>query len=479
MFNVLFIDRSNPAIYQLAIHLAEHINNDDVTILFLSDKEKSAKQGNLEVVNISDIPQSKSLVELQAQYDFSLHKTLVTERAFFDYSSFRKAQQYSDLKLDDVYRIITPYINALDYLIRERADLVIEGLADNFMTSVAGKIAKHYHKKFFMAYMYYWWANGLLMVDRMDQTSSIVDEKYKYYLDNPTQLDRAMLDSFYGRKVLQAYFPNNYTFRSRIVQVMNRSRSYEPISIKNWLLRRLAWLISKLQIKLFLSFEREFKAEQFVLFPLHVAPEASLLGSAPELADQFSLIKNLSINLPAGVFLYVKEHPYQQMGLGLDYYFYKRLQSLPNVRLYGTRISAEAMYCDSNCLGVAVIAGTVGLEAAIKKIPVFVFGRPIYHAGDCFIKPKNFDDFFLTLKTIMNKEYSFNKTALYAILQALKESVIQAEVDFTKARNWLELGYLGNANTVMFINQQYHEWAVLNSTSRASLAAMSADPNRS
>ena len=48
MFTVLIIDRSNPSFYQLAIHLAEQIKNDDVIILFLSDKENSGKQGNLE-----------------------------------------------------------------------------------------------------------------------------------------------------------------------------------------------------------------------------------------------------------------------------------------------------------------------------------------------------------------------------------------------------------------------------------------------
>jgi len=464
MFNVLLIDRSNPASYELAVHLAENIKNHDVHILFLSDKEASCRKGNFEVVNISDIPQSKSLRELQAQYDFSLHKTLVTERAFFDYSSFRKTQRYSDLTLDEVYRVVTPYINALDYLVRERVDLVIEGLADNFMTSVAGKIANHYHKKFVMAYMYYWWGNGLLMVDRTDQTSSIVDKEYQYYLERQEQLDRAMLDSFYGRQVLQPFFPNNYTLRSRIAQLFNRYHSYEPLSFRNWILRRLAWMLSKLRIKLFIPFERKLKPEPFILFPLHVTPEATLLGGAPELADQFSLIKNLSMNLPAGVFLYVKEHPYQQMGLGLDYSFYKRLQSLPNVRLYSASVSAESMYCNSNCLAVTVITGTVGLEAAIKKKPVFIFGRPIYHAAECFVKPKDWDEFFLIIKTIMNKEYSFNEAALYAMLQALKESTIQGEIDFTKARSWFELNSLGNANTIKFINQQYHEWKSSHST---------------
>jgi hypothetical protein len=464
MFNVLLIDRSNPAIYQLAIHLAEHINNDDVTILFLSDKEKSGKQGNLEVVNISDIPQSTSLVALQAQYDFSLHKTLVTERAFFDYSSFRKTQCYSNLTLDEVYGAVTPYINALDYLIRERVDLVIEGLADNFMTSLAGQIARHYRKKFYMIFMYYWFGNGFLLADRMDQTSTIIDEKYVAHQRNQTPLDRMALDRFYSRKAVQPAFQTNYTLRARIAQVLNRANSYEPLSIKNLILRRFAWSISKLRIKLFLSLESVPRPEKFVLFPLHVTPEATLLGSVPELADQFSLIKNISMNLPAGVFLYVKEHPYQPVGLGLDYAFYKRVQSLPNVRLYGAGVRAESIYSDSNCLAVVVIAGTIGLEAALKRKPVFVFGRPIYHRGDCFIKPQSLEAFFLELKRIMNGEYEFDESALYAILQALKDSIVEADVDYGKAGSWLERGYLGNANTIKLINQQYIEWAASIST---------------
>jgi Capsule polysaccharide biosynthesis protein len=452
MFNVLIIDRSNPAFYQLVIHLAGQINHDDVTILFLSDKEKSGKQGNLEVVNVSDIPQSKSLVELQSQYDFSLHKTLVSERAFFDYSSFRLSQRYSDMDLDAVYAAVLPYVNALDYLIRERVDLVIEGLADNFLTSVAGRLVGFYKKKFFMVFVYYWFDSGFLMADRTDQTSTLIDNEYEYYLKHQELLSREQLDAFYSRKVLQPFFPNNYTIKSRLTQFINRFKSYEPLSFKNFLLRRLAWTIAKLQIKAFITFEQKLHGEKFVLFPLHVTPEATLLGSTPELADQF---------LPAGVYLYVKEHPYQVIGLGLDYQFYKKIKSLPNVRLYGTHISADTMYKDPNCVAITVISGTVGLEAALHKLPVFVFGRAIYSAADCFIKPKDFDDFFRILGSIINKEFRFDEPALYAMLQALKDGAIRADVDFSKARSWLELSYMGNKITAKFIEQQYLEWSKL------------------
>ena len=81
-----------------------------------------------------------------------------------------------------------------------------------------------------------------------------------------------------------------------------------------------------------------------------------------------------------------------------------------------------------------------------------------------FGKPKDFDDFFRILKTIINKEFRFNGQALYAMLQAIKEAAVQGDVDFTKARSWLELGYLINATTAKFIRQEYNVWVALKST---------------
>jgi capsular polysaccharide biosynthesis protein len=253
----------------------------------------------------------------------------------------------------------------------------------------------------------------------------------------------------------------------RLAQWRNRQRSYEPMSLRNWVLRRLAWQVSKLRIKLGIRFETEVAKEKFVLFPLHVTPEATLLGSVPELADQFWMIKNLSMSLPAGVLLYVKEHPHQQIGLGLDYDFYRRVLSLPNVRLVSGRVGADSLYRHPNCVAVAVIAGTVGLEAALRRVPVFVFGKPIYHRGDCFIKPASFEEFFAAVMRILRGEYQFNEAALYAILQSLKDGLAEADVDLSSARSWLELGYLGNANTIRFIQGQYQEWAATRSAAGA------------
>ena len=453
MLNVLLIDRSNSAFVALASHLASLLREQPVRLIFLSDKEPSAVQGNLEIVNVHDVPQCESIADLQRKFAFSLYRTLIPERSFFDYSSFRKTQRYSDLSLDEIYRLVTPYLNALDYLLRERIDLVIEGLADNFMTSAAGRIAGHYRKRFFMTFIYYWWKNAVLFVDRTDQTSSLVDQRYEYHLANAAQLDRQALEGTFGGKTLNLNLAS-YTLGARISQAWRRRRSYEPPSVKNWILRRIAWLISRQRIRFLVPFAQHATGEKFVLFPLHVTPEASLLGSVPELADQFALIKNISMNLPAGVCLYVKEHPHQQIGLGLDYDFYRRLLSLPNVKLFGPKVNAETLYCARDCLAVAVISGTVGLEAALKGVPVFVFGRPIYHRGDCFIKPGDWEEFFAAVKALQQTLHRFHEPALYAVLQALQDARVEAKVDFTGARNWLELSHMVNINTAKFISQQ-------------------------
>ena len=126
LLRVLLIDRSNPVFVQSVRALAGEARGLPVQIVFVSDKEPSSVEGNLEIVNIHDVAQKADIRSLEAAYGFSVHRTLIPERAFFDYSSFRRCQRYSDLELEDIERLVTPYLNAFDYLIREKADLVIE-----------------------------------------------------------------------------------------------------------------------------------------------------------------------------------------------------------------------------------------------------------------------------------------------------------------------------------------------------------------
>ena len=447
MLRVLILDRSNPVFFQWVRGLAQAVTDLDLRILFVSDKEKSGLYGNLEVINVFDGLQDSELETLERKAGFSLHRALVPERSFFDYSSFRKCRTYSSLAIEEIGRRIRPYFNTLDYVIREKADVVLEGLADNFMTSLATRLARFYGKPFYMAYAYYWWSDGLFFVDRVDQTSSDVDRRYRHYRQHPEEIDRARVDSIFSQKRATLQFPGRgiYPLGLRLRQLWARRKSYEPISWSHWICRRISALASRVGIRLFIPQHRALYDEDFILFPLHVSPEATLLGSEPELADQFSLIKNISMNLPFGVRLYVKEHPAQFLGHGLDYDFYRRLTALPNVRYYRGDAALKELMSHRRCLGVAVINGTVGLEAAMNRKPVFVFGRALYGAGDCFFKPKSFEEFYSHVQKLRYEGHVFDEQALYAILQSLDDAVVHADIDISRFKSWTEMALSSDA----------------------------------
>jgi hypothetical protein len=183
-------------------------------------------------------------------------------------------------------------------------------------------------------------------------------------------------------------------------------------------------------------------------------PEASVLGSDPELADQFSLIKNISMNLPWGLFLYVKEHPLQNPVSGYDYLFYKRLAELPNVKLLDKRSAIEPVLKHENCLGVAVLNGTTAIDAMINNKPAFVFGRnSIFRGCEYFEFPNTFDDFSRTLLKIMAGEYVVDADSRNAYLMALTKSVVSSDFDYSVLKSWedrVAVSYLIDAAIVRY-----------------------------
>jgi hypothetical protein len=431
--SVLFYDHNWSQHARIVQMFADLVRESGVHVILLSDKKSSQTNDNLEVLNIFDVPQKKSLGELQEKYSYSLHKALVPERAFYDYSSFRRSQCYSRLSEEQISEKITPYVNAVDYAIRERADLIIEAFPDNFLSSVAQMIATSYKKPFFVPFPQYWWKDGALIIDRMNMTSTVIDRNYESFYTNPDLLDVNQLKRVFSKPLTTAFTTTKkskmYTLKDRLQLIINRERSYQPVSLRNWIVRRASTVISSVLIKALIAREYVPRNEPFVIYPLHISPEAAILGTAPELADQFGLIKNISINLPYGVKLYVKQHPYEHLGLGLDYGFYRRLATLPNVRIFDRKAKLDAMLDHPRFLAMALLAGTSALDTVLKRKPVFVFGRTYYSIADCFIKPSDFRDFFNQLVLIMQGKFEFNDRALNAILGALDKSVVRADID--------------------------------------------------
>lgn len=170
-----------------------------------------------------------------------------------------------------------------------------------------------------------------------------------------------------------------YEFRSlnRIKSIFSdlHDISHLEVVVFTELVKPLRYWLNKLYFKTeVLESLRCIESEQYSFFPLHAEPEVSLqvLGR-PYFRDQLFLLRNIASSLPADEFLVVKEHP-RALGMRPTRY-YRDIVSIPNVRLVFDT-SADVILSRANT--VFTIAGTIGFEALMQRIPVVTFGLPKY-----------------------------------------------------------------------------------------------------
>lgn len=113
----------------------------------------------------------------------------------------------------------------------------------------------------------------------------------------------------------------------------------------------------------------------FVYFPLHLQPELTTSAIGGIYEDQLLAIERLSITVPKGWWVYVKENRVQT-----EQYrgrlFFQRLGRLPNVCFISAQISTFKL--TERAQFVATITGTAGWEAITGGKNVLVFGHTWY-----------------------------------------------------------------------------------------------------
>ena len=114
---------------------------------------------------------------------------------------------------------------------------------------------------------------------------------------------------------------------------------------------------------------------RYVFFPLHTEPEVSLLVYGRPYVNQIEIIRMLAMSLPVDTVLVVKEHPWMvgKRTLGA----YAKMLNIPRVRLADPRLEARVLIQEADL--VAVVTGSVALEAAMLGKPVITFGDCPYN----------------------------------------------------------------------------------------------------
>jgi hypothetical protein len=110
---------------------------------------------------------------------------------------------------------------------------------------------------------------------------------------------------------------------------------------------------------------------EYAFFPLHKEPEVTLLVYGRNFLNQIEAVRNVARSLPLGMKLVVKEHPSAVGYHTLKYY--QKLLDIPNVVLAAPHLTSKEIVTHARL--VAIIGGSIGLEALMRRVPVIALGR--------------------------------------------------------------------------------------------------------
>lgn len=137
---------------------------------------------------------------------------------------------------------------------------------------------------------------------------------------------------------------------------------------------RARWTARRLGAR-YITDER-LQRSRYVFYPLHAEPEVSLLVYGRPFLNQIEVIRQIAISLPIDMQLVVKEHPW--MVGKRPQSFYRKILNIPRVHLARPEMHARDLIRQASI--VAVITGSVALEAVILQKPAITFGDCPFNA---------------------------------------------------------------------------------------------------
>lgn len=161
--------------------------------------------------------------------------------------------------------------------------------------------------------------------------------------------------------------------------------------------------------------------EDYVVYFLHLQPEASTLPMAGVFVDQILAVKILAEALKkTGIKLYVKEHfvqPYREKD------FYEDLQKIEGVKFISCFEDSRKLIKHS--LAVSTCTGTVMLEAIINGVPAIVFGNSMLNSAEGIYKVQSVEECRRVLQEIKKGSYTVSELKVRNFFKAFGEQTIR------------------------------------------------------
>jgi hypothetical protein len=290
-----------------------------------------------------------------------------------------------------------------------------------------------------MAYMYFAYD---------DATCPEMEKAFGFYKTNSDKVDIERCQTFI-RKFRASYeiFQQNFQLKTsyfrilkgsikrRIAKIIKRNR-FDRLTqnIDYWLnmqdpmSNRLQNLSNYRRCKII--FQEPIEGEKYYYYSIHLEPEAALLYLGDGIyTNQIKLIENIAASLPAGYYLYVKDHPHEYAYRCAEDYL--RLTKIPNIRLLRSTIPGKRLIKDA--VGVFTINGTAGFEGVMLGKQVYCFGKSYYTCSNRVTYIHNIRDLRGMIYKNIGKEYTDDIDFL-AFVNGYLDSLHPGMVDFFMGR---------------------------------------------
>lgn len=331
------------------------------------------------------IKEIDEIIISQSQGQFSLNSSIQSDRgyALLDYK-------------EAILLACCHYVLWSNIFKKQHVDLMYHELVSQFMNHIAAIICKSQGGE----YIYQTQLRGdnddyyYLNIDGENFSCKELEDNYKYYCNHPKEIDiercKLYIDKFrsdynvaFGDLVKPVTNRGNLFFekvKHTIYRIMY-AKKYDRLknNIDYWMIRNNVPAQKLNNIRQYkkknIMFSQPVLGEKYFYFSIHLEPEAVVLYQGSGIyTNQIKLIENIAASLPAGYYLYVKDHPHEYAYRNAD--DYERLMKVPNIRLIDRRIPGKLLI--KNAIGVFSIAGTAGFEGLLLAKQSYCFGNTYY-----------------------------------------------------------------------------------------------------
>jgi hypothetical protein len=171
-------------------------------------------------------------------------------------------------------------------------------------------------------------------------------------------------------------------------------------------------------------YEEDLAKLDYAFFPLHAEPEMQINVYNRRYLNQIEAVRSVAGNLPVGMKLLVKEHPWTVGRRPISYY--RKLLNIPNVRLVSPAVESRSLIIHARLM--AMISGSIALEAAILGKPVVTLGRALFNALPskmvCSMPPV--DELGQRIQELL-RDYHYDESALVRYFATLMEQSVAVD----------------------------------------------------